>query len=221
MDDQPANVDDSRKGTIPLIREPSRLFFQSVATRRLIIASYWLVILLALPLWWNITSIQRLSLPAARVDAQAKTRLVFPTTIQLDPSIIDARPSLLHELQDTLDDRNLSVTINSGPQETAPGIYRVSTSESGDSTLSGRTVLFPAHATGMCSLRNTNKTSLKVEQYMVNTVTQLILPFPTTKDFRVVPYAPRYRLSFTLLNEDAAAGHFVTGWDIQTALRRV
>ena len=41
--------------------------FESTPNRRRIIASYWLVVILALPLWWKTTSIDRLSLPENRV----------------------------------------------------------------------------------------------------------------------------------------------------------
>ena len=47
--------------------DPSKLPFESVGTRRRIIASYWLVVLLSIPLWWKATSIERLSLPGHRV----------------------------------------------------------------------------------------------------------------------------------------------------------
>ena len=51
------------------IVDPSKLPFESTRTRRWIVASYWAVILLAVPLWWKITSIDRLSLPESRVRA--------------------------------------------------------------------------------------------------------------------------------------------------------
>lgn len=47
--------------------DPSRLSFESAWTRRKILASYWIAVILAIPLWWKITSIDRLSLPGARV----------------------------------------------------------------------------------------------------------------------------------------------------------
>ncbi|KIO23158.1 hypothetical protein M407DRAFT_78419, partial [Tulasnella calospora MUT 4182] len=37
---------------------------------------------------------------------------------------------------------------------------------------------------------------------------------------RVTQYAPRYRLAFSLLNEDASLGGGATGWDIEEALAR-
>ena len=32
-------------------------------------------------------------------------------------------------------------------------------------------------------------------------------------------YAPRYRLAFTLLNEDAASGNGALDWDVQNAIQ--
>ena len=41
---------------------------QSDTTRRAIIAAYWIVVALCLPIWWNLTSIERLSLPKTRIE---------------------------------------------------------------------------------------------------------------------------------------------------------
>ena len=45
-----------------------QLHHQSETTRRSIIAAYWIVVVLCLPIWWNLTSIERLSLPKTRID---------------------------------------------------------------------------------------------------------------------------------------------------------
>jgi GPI-anchor transamidase subunit S len=50
---------------------PISLAFQKDGVRRLIIASYLATILLAVPIWWSLTSIERLSLPTTRVNVQA------------------------------------------------------------------------------------------------------------------------------------------------------
>ena len=52
-------------------KDPSKLTFESAFTRRRILAAYWLVILLAIPLWWRYTSISRLSLPESRIQSLA------------------------------------------------------------------------------------------------------------------------------------------------------
>ena len=63
-----------------------RVFFQSRKVRWSILAAYWAVILLALPLWWTTTSIQRLSLPTSRVEDLSRKDLRFPVDIVLDSS---------------------------------------------------------------------------------------------------------------------------------------
>lgn len=63
--------------------DPSTLSFESLWSRRRIIASYWLVVLLAVPLWWKATSIDRLSLPENRVRGlsgkEVRLVLILPT----------------------------------------------------------------------------------------------------------------------------------------------
>jgi|SRR5882762_480760 phosphatidylinositol glycan class S len=66
------------------LKDPSRLSFESTRTRRLILGSYWAVVLLALPLWWYTTSIERLSLPASRVLRLREQNLRFPLHLLLD-----------------------------------------------------------------------------------------------------------------------------------------
>ena len=63
-----------------------RICFQSKKVRWSILAAYWAVIILALPLWWSTTSIQRLSLPTSRVEDLARKDLRFPIDIVLDSS---------------------------------------------------------------------------------------------------------------------------------------
>ena len=63
-----------------------RIFFQSWKVRWSILAAYWAVIVLALPLWWTTTSIQRLSLPTSRVEDLSRKDLRFPVDIVLDSS---------------------------------------------------------------------------------------------------------------------------------------
>ena len=53
----------------------------------------------------------------------------------------------------------------------------------------------------------------------------LLTPYGTSSPpgtFRhlVAKYAPRYRLAFTLLNEDAAAGRAVVHWDVADMISR-
>lgn len=64
-------------------------------------------------------------------------------------------------------------------------------------------------------------TSSSSVQDLSNSLTKLLLP-PATDAYRlrVAQYAPRYRLAFSLLNEDASLGGGATGWEIEEALAR-
>ena len=59
------------------LKDPSKIHYQANHVRRLIIASYWLVIVLALPLWWRTTSIERLGLPQGRIGSLGDKSLRF------------------------------------------------------------------------------------------------------------------------------------------------
>ena len=52
--------------------------FQSDKTRRQILLSYWIVVLLAVPLWWSTTSIARLPLPEERVRSLRDKKVSLP-----------------------------------------------------------------------------------------------------------------------------------------------
>jgi phosphatidylinositol glycan class S len=78
------------------LKDPSTLFYQSNAVKRSVIASYWIVIFLSVPLWWYTTSIQRLSLPRSRIYSHAQRPLIIP----VDVCVEDDR--IIPNLQDTL-----------------------------------------------------------------------------------------------------------------------
>jgi hypothetical protein len=46
------------------------VWHQSTTVRRGILAAYWTIVLVCLPIWWAQTSIQRLSLPKTRILRQ-------------------------------------------------------------------------------------------------------------------------------------------------------
>ena len=80
------------------------LAFESPLARRSIIASYFLVILLAIPLWWNTTSIERQALPVSRVSEQTRRDLTFPVRVALATTVknLDSR-TLALEVQKYVD----------------------------------------------------------------------------------------------------------------------
>ncbi|KAF8326916.1 phosphatidylinositol-glycan biosynthesis class S protein-domain-containing protein [Amanita rubescens] len=158
--------------------------------RRTIIASYWLVVFLALPLWWYTTSIVRLALPTARVTFHAQNSLRLPVRLHFENSPVDLQP--------LLDAKGLHVNLDSGISDAT---YTVR--DHPQTSISGRILRCPPSnaADILASLLAPSSSSTDSEQ-------------------RVVQYSPRYRLAFSLLNEDAAAGSPVLGWEITNAIQR-
>lgn len=53
---------------------------------------------------------------------------------------------------------------------------------------------------------------------VVTSLQELLTPPTQSTELRVAQYAPRYRVAFTLLNEDAAYGGAVAGWEVEKAI---
>jgi phosphatidylinositol glycan class S len=93
-------------------------------SRRPIIIAYWAVVLCAVPLWWYTTSIERLSLPAARVAAVAGMEPLFPVDVKIDT--VDA--GVLQDIQRKLAKKkspstSLAVQVNVRDREWRNGVY--------------------------------------------------------------------------------------------------
>lgn len=81
------------------------LYSQRPFTRRIIILSFWLVIVFAVPLWWTATSIQRLPLPSASVLAESDKQLEFTVTLNIDNSLAQRDATILSDLKEGLESR--------------------------------------------------------------------------------------------------------------------
>ncbi|KAJ7073530.1 phosphatidylinositol-glycan biosynthesis class S protein-domain-containing protein [Mycena belliarum] len=196
------------KGTT--LRDPSKLFYQTDYNRRLIIASYWVIIVLAVPLWWYTTSIERLSLPASRVHSHAGNQLRFPVHIKLE-SAQDA--SLSISLQQLILDR-----VRTSPQAWK-GLDVKVRNPHGVEDLADLYTITPGDGVPLVSQRQlTYPIRSATLPMLADTLASLLVP--PTDAHRVAQYSPRYRLAFTLLNEDAAAGKAILGWDISGAISR-
>ncbi|KAL0572815.1 GPI transamidase component [Marasmius crinis-equi] len=130
------------------LRNPSTIFFQHDNVRRSIISSYWIVIFLALPLWWKTTSIERLSLPSSEVYAQgdAQRQFQLPVRIALDSAFTQKDSSLLSTLQTRIrsgvGESALDIQVStSGVAE--EGAYVVLPSESQEAAIEGKKLFYP------------------------------------------------------------------------------
>ncbi|KAJ6576756.1 phosphatidylinositol-glycan biosynthesis class S protein-domain-containing protein [Mycena sp. CBHHK59/15] len=190
------------------LRDPSSLFYQTDYNRRLIIASYWIVIIIAIPLWWHTTSIERLSLPTSRVYSQVKNELRFPIQIQLESTGDASLPELL---QNQLNDR-----IRRSPQAWKGFDVTVHNHHDASELIGSYSVKYGTD-TPLASKRQLIY-PVRVVPMLADALSSLLVP--PADEHRVAQYSPRYRLAFTLLNEDAATGKAISGWDISGAISR-
>ncbi|KAG9004009.1 GPI transamidase component [Tulasnella sp. JGI-2019a] len=209
--------------------------FQTDIIRRWIVVSYWVILALGMPFWWYTTSIQRLSLPRARIQGlyELEETFKFPTSIILDASGTSlqlARP--IQELGAALrEDGILDHTLNWGIQPLESGSslgnnnrdlqiqdrnrYHVKWSTSVSiPEVADRELLIPAP-------KNGGEWSPADAKDLTRLMEELLVP-PSNDAYklRVVQYAPRYRLAFSLLNEDASTGGGIMGWDVESAVQR-
>ncbi|KDR80088.1 hypothetical protein GALMADRAFT_136636 [Galerina marginata CBS 339.88] len=214
------------------LRDPKKLFYQNDGLRRSIIFAYWVVFILALPVWWYTTSIERLSLPSSRVRQLAQNHLELPIRVCVDTPDVLFIESVRTELArreskdpqrwrgvalDVLDKADCStwiiflvhffVVILSPEETTEHDVYTVS-SKAGQATIQERRLYLPL-------------TEPDSSTELVDTLSALLVPYSSFSDpeHRVAQYSPRYRLAFSLLNEDAAAGGGVKDWRIQEELK--
>ena len=61
--------------------------------------------------------------------------------------------------------------------------------------------------------------SATTHQRVVDTITELTVPTFATESHRVAKYSPRFRLAFSLLNEDASSGKGVFTWDVEKSIQ--
>ncbi|KAH9852297.1 phosphatidylinositol-glycan biosynthesis class S protein [Lenzites betulinus] len=202
--------------------DPALLCFESSRTRRLIIASYWAVILLAIPLWWKATSIERLSLPTSRVNAQHSRELSYVARVNLQPSDAFAVRTLVDKVQgapqlDRSALRASALDVQLGSGESSENAYNIVLEQGhGEVLVEGRELRFGLESAASSDERTTER--------LADTLTKLFTPYNThsvthTQTQRVMKYSPRYRLAFTLLNEDAASGNAAMSWDVQDAIQ--
>ncbi|KAG8987459.1 GPI transamidase component [Tulasnella sp. 427] len=208
--------------------------YQRPDTRLRIVLSYWLIFFLGLPFWWRATSIERLALPRAKVEqiSHLKDEIRIPVSLDLTSEVsgLDL-PGLVSRVEATFakndainDALKLSFSYGSS---VADGLQNCETSSNHCLGLNDRysVKIVPDTSSHVIEDRALqvpfDLSSPNYVQDLSNTLAQLLLP-PTTDAYklRVAQYAPRYRLAFSLLNEDASVGGGATGWDIEEALAR-
>lgn len=200
----------------PSSQKSEKLPFEQTKVRRTILISYWIVVLLAVPLWWYTTSIERLSLPVSRINSQRGKELKFPLHVKLDTSAagLDAE-ALSRDVQAAFDVaassfRHLDIQVSALHGALSSNVYGVS--------------IVPGLEEPVAEGRRLSIPSLQAS-HIPQLLTSLCAPSSSpsgsgSASHLVAKYAPHYRLAFTVLNEDAADGNAVIGWDIRNSISR-
>jgi len=202
------------------LRESSTLPFERSPTRIWILSSYLALVALALPLWWSTTSIQRLSLPTSRVESLGSKELHLPISVAVDTASPEApSENVARKLRTIFELRQdkipalysrLELSMSSSRNSTLPDAYSISLTEDTQSpAIQKKHLSVPIHQVN------------QAPDLLLNLLTPYGTPTPPgTFQHLVAKYSPRYRLAFTLLNEDAAAGRAVVGWDVAEMISR-
>ncbi|KAF8761040.1 Phosphatidylinositol-glycan biosynthesis class S protein [Rhizoctonia solani] len=190
-----------------------------------IIIAYWLVLIAAGPAWWVLTTVQRLPLPEVRVKEASSQSVRIPIDVNVDvtdglcdATMLAAKLQIswdkshgteLHDIWNVLDVR--IGALGSHRPDTFCTTYNVTVRYGYDDDPQ------------LCTTVPLNYSAAVDVTQLVGKVTSslraLLAPPTQNTELRVAQYSPKYRLAFSLLNEDAAYGGAISGWSVETAIK--
>ncbi|KZT60958.1 hypothetical protein CALCODRAFT_72762 [Calocera cornea HHB12733] len=209
------------------------------STRRAIVASYWIVVLLVFPVWYYMTSIERLPLPTERIDLLGQREVQFPIKIDVDlgdigdlelsrtypRKLVEDLARLRQGSSGELPPLAFDIAISAGEDPGDPCTDAASGEEEDSYRLHFRTQdAYPMFASCGRHLLIGARDGTDLPHSVGDTLRDLLAPYsnsrlhPPAAESRIAQYSPTYRLAFTLLNEDASVGGAAVGWEIQQAL---
>lgn len=199
------------EGAPVAVIDPSRLSFESPTIRRRIIAAYWITIVLAIPIWWKLTSIDRLSLPNVRVTDLSPKEWQPVLNLEWNSKLPHQQAKSLTEDVERIigEDHGTSIRfVDPSNSETRTPQYEVNVdSHDHPPTLNGRKLLI-----------SDSGGAVQTAQLLKQLLWPSTLQSGSTQ--RVVQYSPRYRLAFSLLQEDATTRTPTLSWDIRGSIEK-
>lgn len=207
----------------PPERKPSPSF-DSSTTRRAIIISYYALIIAGLPLWWKTTSITRLPLPTTRIyqAADKAGHLVWPVTVKTCGGDIGGLDSFVRDHRPSAEWEGLDVRIAECAEVVEDNAYTVYFDGKDKPYVQGRSLHVDSDAgntfpVDLCCIHTQIVHCVGDSSWKLLSSLLSISHSGTTDGVTTtaVEYASRYRLSFTLLSEDASTP---ANWDINSAI---
>ncbi|KAA1083213.1 GPI transamidase component [Puccinia graminis f. sp. tritici] len=200
-------------------------------TRSQIIGSFWIVIILSLPVWWNTTKIERQTLPRSEVeawDALKSCPIRFPikltsnspeiTSVSMQSQVqslasrLESGRNQYHDSIDILTARCFDFHVDSSPHSGSGNRVILHRSPS-DIQNHTRNFAFQK------DIEITLTTSDKPKELL-----RFIAPLSSSSsstqatDSRVIKYSSQLKLVFSLLNEDCTQSGFIRSWSIKHAI---
>ncbi|KAG8770364.1 GPI transamidase component [Ceratobasidium sp. 428] len=230
----------SQSTTSPPVPRPPPTYPHDKGRLRIILA-YWAVVLVCLPVWWMLTTVQRLPLPAAKVKDAGSQELHIPINVNINvldglcdtatfASSVRMGWDRTHSAEkgDIWDALDVQIGAIGSRRDTSTATYHVILRQGYEEdppvvqTRSLEVYSRSGCEREYCRIQRGNYlTQLRVEHLVDKVVTllrDLLTPPIQSTELRVAQYAPRYRVAFSLLNEDASYGGAVNGWLIEQAI---
>ncbi|KNZ51356.1 uncharacterized protein VP01_3989g1 [Puccinia sorghi] len=200
--------------------------------RSQIVASFWIVIILSLPVWWNTTKIERRTLPRSEVEAWDRLK---PCPIRFPIKLTSSSPQI------TTDSMKSQVESLASHLESGGNTYQeaidILTARCFDFDLQSTTnsahenlvILHRSHLdiqnhTGNSAFQKDIKIPLQTDNKLKELL-QFIAPLPSSSsstpatNSRVIKYSSRLKLVFSLMNEDCTQPSFIRSWSIKHAIQ--
>ncbi|CAE6389624.1 unnamed protein product [Rhizoctonia solani] len=191
-----------------------------------IIIAYWLVLIAAGPVWWALTTVQRLPLPEIQVKEASSQSVRIPIDINVDVTDGLCDPTMLaaklqigwdknhavepHDIWNVLDVR--IGALGSHRPDVSHAVYNITIRYGyDDDPAIVHDHSFEVFSRSGCDEQLVGKVS--------SSLRALLAPPTQNTELRVAQYSPRYRLAFSLLNEDASYGGAISGWAVEAAIK--
>ncbi|KDE06579.1 hypothetical protein MVLG_03075 [Microbotryum lychnidis-dioicae p1A1 Lamole] len=200
---------------------PTTRSISPLPSRLVIIASFWAVIVLALPFWWRTTTIERRPLPLAQIEQWVKKGPCYLTpkvsfafespAANKDPQVEQA----IHATMNRLAKSELAQCLDlQWAQNGENATYRILLTD--DVELLKRR--FPPNTVPVSTKPGLPDRLFGNASTLLGgkpTDGSLIAPSPSMAKF-----SPTYKLVFSLLNEDSSSGDALLEWQIHSLLKR-
>ncbi|MBW0531755.1 hypothetical protein O181_071470 [Austropuccinia psidii MF-1] len=199
----------------------SKKFLQNLKSqnRTQIIFSFWFVIILGLPIWWNSTKIQRKSLPQSDLKNWINLKpcpIRFPINLTTSTHQINLS-SLQNEIQNLQSNQNINhQNIDISTARCLDFFIQFTPSSSKDLIILHRSQFDNLNH----SENSTHQTNFPISlnsNNKPNQLLRLLAPLQATNS-RVIKYSSQLKLVFSLMNEDITQPSFIRQWDIRHAI---